>query len=53
MSKEEEDNKLLSLYSKKSTIALGATPIGSAGLAPDEDGNIGFTIGVKYRLHQQ
>jgi hypothetical protein len=34
--------KILSLYSnKKSTIALGATPIGSAGRAPDEDENIG------------
>jgi hypothetical protein len=30
-----------------STIALGATPIGSAGRAPDEDGNIGSNAGVK------
>jgi hypothetical protein len=29
------------------------TPIGTAGRAPDEDGNIGFTIGVNYRLHHQ
>jgi hypothetical protein len=40
--------KILSLYSnKKSTIALGATPIGSAGHAPDEDENIGSNAGVK------
>jgi hypothetical protein len=28
---------LLSLYSKKFNYSLGATPIGSAGHAPDED----------------
>jgi hypothetical protein len=52
----------LSLYSKNSTIASGATPIGSAGRAPDEDGNYrlhledkkyGLHIGVTYRLHCQ
>jgi hypothetical protein len=36
-----------------STIALGATPIGSAGRALDEDGNIGFTTGVKYQIPHQ
>jgi hypothetical protein len=29
------------------TIALGATPIGRAGRAPDEDGNINFIIRSK------
>jgi hypothetical protein len=32
---------------KYPTIASGATPIGSAGHAPDEDGNIGYYTGVK------
>jgi hypothetical protein len=38
---------------KNPTIASGATPIGSAARAPDEDENIGFIIGVKYQLHQK
>jgi hypothetical protein len=32
---------------KNSTIASGASPIGSVGRASDEDGNIGFNTGVK------
>jgi hypothetical protein len=40
--------KILSLYSsKKFDYSLGATPIGSAGHAPDEDENIGSNAGVK------
>jgi hypothetical protein len=35
------------------TIASGATPIGSAGRAPDEDGNIGYYTRVQNRLHHQ
>jgi hypothetical protein len=54
ISKNRRRRITLSLYSNKnSTIASGATPIGSAGRAPDEDGNIGFTIRVNYRLHHQ
>jgi hypothetical protein len=34
-------------------IESGATLIGSAGRAPNEDGNIGFTIGVNFRLHKR
>jgi hypothetical protein len=33
------------------TIALGATPIGSADRTPDEDGNIGSNIGVKINFN--
>jgi hypothetical protein len=52
----------LSLYSTNSTIASGATPIGSAGRAPDEDGkyrlrleegNYRLRIGANYQLHCQ
>jgi hypothetical protein len=62
---EERQNKeqvFLSLYQKNLTIASGATPIGSAGHAPDEDetinfaskeGNYGTHIGVNYLLHCQ
>jgi hypothetical protein len=36
------------------TIALGATPIGSAGRTPDENEIINYaSIGVNYRLHYQ
>jgi hypothetical protein len=49
----KKKKKLLPMIDYKySTIDSGATPIGSAGRAPDEDGNIGFTIRAKYRLHQ-
>jgi hypothetical protein len=33
---------------KYPNIDSGATPIGSSGRAPDEDGNIGFIIGVSW-----
>jgi hypothetical protein len=48
------------ILKKKLTIASGATPIGSAGRAPDEDekyrlrmeeGNYRLCIGANYRLH--
>jgi hypothetical protein len=32
------------------TIASGATPIGRAGHAPDEDENIGSNAGVKIKI---
>jgi hypothetical protein len=38
---------------KYPTIASRATTIGSAGHAPDEDGNIGYYIEVKNRLHHR
>jgi hypothetical protein len=48
----KKKKKLLPMIDYKySTIDSGATPIGSAGRAPDEVGNIGFTIRVKYRLN--
>jgi hypothetical protein len=36
---------------KYPTRASGATPTGSAGRAPDEDGNIGYYTGVENQLH--
>jgi hypothetical protein len=40
--------KYLSLYlNNNSIIASGATPIGSIGRAPDEDGNVASSTGVK------
>jgi hypothetical protein len=62
---EERQNKervLLSLYPKKMTIASGASPIGSASRAPNEDeiinlaikkGNYGVHNGANYWLHCQ
>jgi hypothetical protein len=47
MLKVQEEEKLLSLYSKKFDYSLGGTPIGSTGRAPDEDGNIGYYTRVK------
>jgi hypothetical protein len=47
MLKMQEEEKLLSLYSIFLTIASGASPIGSAGRARDEDGNIRYYIGVE------
>jgi hypothetical protein len=62
--KERQDKEqiLLSLYPIFFTIASGATLIGSAGRAPDEDeifnlaskeGNYRTHIGANYRLHFQ
>jgi hypothetical protein len=55
MSKEDdkEEYTFEPIFEFFLTIASGTTPIGSTGRAPDEDGNIGFTIGVNYRLHHQ
>jgi hypothetical protein len=50
---EKEEYTFEPILEKKSTIASRAAPIGSACRAPDEDGNIGFNIGVNYRLHHQ
>jgi hypothetical protein len=50
---EKEEYTFEPILEKKLTIASGATPIGSAGRAPDEDENIGFTKGVNYQLHHQ
>jgi hypothetical protein len=51
--KKKKKNNLLTLYLKKFDYSLGATPIGNIGRAPDEDGYIGLTIRVNYRLHHQ
>jgi hypothetical protein len=54
MTKEDEKEEYtFEPILKKSTIASGDTAIGSAGHAPDEDGNISFTIGVKYQIPKQ
>jgi hypothetical protein len=44
---DKEGNTSEPILEKNSTIASGVTPIGSAGRAPDEDGNYRLRIGVK------
>jgi hypothetical protein len=61
--KDKTRSKYFWAYTQKnSTIASGATPIGSAGRAPNEDeiynfvskeGNYGIHIGENYRLYCQ
>jgi hypothetical protein len=61
--KDKTRSKYFWAYTQKnSTIASGATPIGIAGRAPDEDeinnfaskeGNYGTHIGANYQLHCQ
>jgi hypothetical protein len=50
--KEQTRSKYFGVYTRKNfTIASGATPIGSAGRAPDADESINFEIPRGKLLH--